>query len=825
MMTMTAMARARARTLLALAATVATGLTLGSCNVNEYCLNCASLDGGGGGDGGDGDGGERPDGNGVAFDGCLPNATELCDGMDNDCDGMTDEGTLPMVGEACGVAQAPCSVGVYECTAGELRCTGVEPSAETCDNVDNDCDGTVDDGDPGGGAFCGNDLGECIAGVTRCVGGALDCVGEVPDGGGPVGAETCNGRDDDCDGMFDEAITLGSCAGTTDVGECSAGALMCLGGVAQCVGDVGPTFELCDALDQDCDGNPTNGYNLTTDPRNCGACGNVCNLPNAVEGCNATGCIVAACDPGFWDRNPGLPGCEYACDFQSSTEACNQQDDDCDTRVDENMTVPNICDTDGACAGTTAVCEVGGWDCNYGANVSQDAMGNIVPETACDGIDNDCDGAVDESHPTKGQACGDTGLGVCRGTGSNICNTADPDGPVVCNITSPGQAASGEICDNLDNNCNGTVDDGVATGALIDWVDTGDFDIMKYEASRPDATATSAGAASSHACARTGRQPWTNITHPQAEAVCASVGARLCTEQEWHQACSVVPASTFPVAGPGASPAQIFIEAEDYETKVSAVSGGVTRAWVPDTTPGFSGISALRASPNTGANLGTTTALTEGPRLTYRVNFAAAGNHYVWVRMFSPTGNDDRLFVGVGSFALQNPVTPTNGGWVWVRTGAFNIAAAGTQTVTIYMDEDGLKFDALAITRENNTSNPPTTINSDGGTWSFQSNPDTYQANVCNDDGLDTDTVTTGDQDGNLASGALTSCFANGAGAADVYDLSGNVKEWTAERQPGVNPIRGGAANNEGTGTTCGLSFTSADDAFFFPNVGFRCCR
>jgi hypothetical protein len=45
------------------------------------------------------------------------------------------------------------------------------------------------------------------------------------------------------------------------------------------------------------------------------------------------------------------------------------------------------------------------------------------------------------------------------------------------------------------------------------------------------------------------------------------------------------------------------------------------------------------------------------------------------------------------------------------------------------------------------------------------------------------------------------------------------------ERSAGVNPIRGGASNNEVGGLSCTLDFTTADDAFYFPNVGFRCCK
>ena len=58
-----------------------------------------------------------------------------------------------------------------------------------------------------------------------------------------------------------------------------------------------------------------------------------------------------------------------------------------------------------------------------------------------------------------------------------------------------------------------------------------------------------------------------------------------------------------------------------------------------------------------------------------------------------------------------------------------------------------------------------------------------------------------------------------------MFDLSGNVKEWTLAHVPGENPIRGGASNNTGEGISCPLTFALADDAFFFPNIGFRCCR
>jgi formylglycine-generating enzyme required for sulfatase activity len=71
----------------------------------------------------------------------------------------------------------------------------------------------------------------------------------------------------------------------------------------------------------------------------------------------------------------------------------------------------------------------------------------------------------------------------------------------------------------------------------------------------------------------------------------------------------------------------------------------------------------------------------------------------------------------------------------------------------------------------------------------------------------------------------MAQCFAEWEAGGDAFDMSGNVKEWTAERSPGVNPIRGGSFNNTAVGTSCQFDFLTADDDFFLPNIGFRCCR
>jgi formylglycine-generating enzyme required for sulfatase activity len=109
--------------------------------------------------------------------------------------------------------------------------------------------------------------------------------------------------------------------------------------------------------------------------------------------------------------------------------------------------------------------------------------------------------------------------------------------------------------------------------------------------------------------------------------------------------------------------------------------------------------------------------------------------------------------------------------------------------------------------------------------WAYASSCTTYQANTCN--GNDYDPIPGApDDDIVLATGALSSCYASHGGGASrrIYDLSGNVKEWTQARSVGVNPLRGGSYNNSRLGLRCDFDFTVADDDFQIANVGFRCC-
>jgi len=353
-----------------------------------------------------------------------PEAIEVCDGTDNDCDGQIDEG-FDRDGDGITACAGDCDDGDAAVNSG---------AEEICDGLDNDCDGWIDEGfDEDGDGFA-------------------TCAGDCDDGTAarsPVVPEVCDGLDNDCDGRTDEGFDVDGDGQTTCAGDCNDRDAAVNGGAE----------EICDGLDNDCDGQIDEGFDADEDGYT--TCAGDCDdqstavNPDAIEICDGldNDCDgqfdeAGAADAGTWHADAdgdgyGDPevvsiGCAapegYIDDDRDcsdrdaevhpgASEICNGIDDDCDPLTNE------LIDGDGDGAST---CD---GDCDDGNAAIHPGASEI-----CNGIDDDCNPLTDE-------------LIDGDGDGASTCDGDCDDGNAAVH---PGAS---EICNGIDDDCDGRTDD------------------------------------------------------------------------------------------------------------------------------------------------------------------------------------------------------------------------------------------------------------------------------------------------------------------------------------------------------------------------------
>ncbi len=395
-----------------------------------------------------------------------PGADEVCtDPTDYNCDGAV--GYADVDGD-----------GTPACEDCDDFDPSVHPGAvEVCDGVDDDCDGVVDpDASDGAPTFYadtdGDGFGDASNAATSCeapvgyVSAATDC-DDADAAVFPGTVDACNGADDDCDGSTDEDATFvtwyadvdddgfGDAADSVSACAAPSGFVSTSADCADSDADVFPgALDACNDLDDDCDGTIDEDaafFDWYADADGDGY-GDAAIASSACEAPADTVLDATDCDD------------EQAAVYPDAIDRCDAVDNDCDGVLDEDVPVwyadddedgfGDFADAITSCAAPTGYI-ADALDCD-------DADDTVYPAAseACDGLDNDCDGEIDEEAPvwytdTDGDGYGDAlsftaACAVPAGYGADATDCDDADATV-----HPGGS---ESCDGVDEDCDGTAD-------------------------------------------------------------------------------------------------------------------------------------------------------------------------------------------------------------------------------------------------------------------------------------------------------------------------------------------------------------------------------
>jgi|GEM_PF-1454106 len=434
-----------------------------------------------------------------------PNAIETCDGADNDCDILIDEdavdsdtwyadsdgdgyGGSRFITESC---EAPAGYVNNDLDCDDLSAASYPGAPELCDESDNDCDALIDEevvhswyADSDGDGY--GDPSSVVSGCVQPPGtssNSLDCDDAVVTTN-PAAWEVCDSIDNNCDQVVDEATALDAITWYVDADSDSYGD-----------GSV-PSITACAAgagyadNDQDCNDSNANVYPGQSEQ--CDGIDNNCDGFLSPQELDGDGDTFSQCDGDCDEGNAGT--------YPGATEICNGGDEDCDGVADNGAGSTWYLDFDGdgyGDSGSPLVACVMPSGYSGNSNDCDDGNGIVSPGTIeqCDGLDNDCDTAIDEGTlntwfaDSDGDGYGDNtnSLQACSLPTGYVSTGGDCDDATA--TTHPG---SYEVCDGSDNDCDTVIDEGAALGGITSYAD-GDADGYGVTSSAQQACAVASG--------------------------------------------------------------------------------------------------------------------------------------------------------------------------------------------------------------------------------------------------------------------------------------------------------------------------------------------